>query len=116
MLRRRLAEDFRYGDRSWAQRRLNDLLRLWFQQCRGPDPAAAGADADRVRAALRRLTSGRWATAWRLLSAVAIVAIGLTQIDLAEVGDALSSLSVPLAALSWAMLLAGQVISGVRWE
>ena len=32
MLRRRLAEDFRYGDRSWAQRRLNDLLRLWFQQ------------------------------------------------------------------------------------
>jgi hypothetical protein len=69
-----------------------------------------------VRAALRRLTSGRWATAWRLLSAVAIVAIGLTQIDLADVGDALSSLSVPLAALRWATLLAGQVISGVRWR
>jgi 2-polyprenyl-3-methyl-5-hydroxy-6-metoxy-1,4-benzoquinol methylase len=31
-LHRRLAEDFRYGDRSWAQRRLIDLLRLWFQQ------------------------------------------------------------------------------------
>jgi 2-polyprenyl-3-methyl-5-hydroxy-6-metoxy-1,4-benzoquinol methylase len=31
VLRRRLGEDFRYGDRSWAQRRLNDLLRLWFQ-------------------------------------------------------------------------------------
>ena len=69
-----------------------------------------------MRAALRRLTSGRWATAWWLLSAVAIVAIGLTQIDLADVGDALSSLSVPLAALSWATLLAGQVISGVRWR
>ena len=31
VLRRRLDETFRYGDRSWAQRRLNDLLRLWFQ-------------------------------------------------------------------------------------
>jgi uncharacterized membrane protein YbhN (UPF0104 family) len=68
-----------------------------------------------VRAASRRLTSGRWRTAWRLLSAAAIVAIGLTQVDLAGVGDALSSLSLSLAALSWAMLLTGQVISGVRW-
>ena len=32
VLKRRLAEDFRYGDRSWAQRRLNDALRTWFQQ------------------------------------------------------------------------------------
>lgn len=31
VLRRRLDETFRYGDRSWAQQRLNDLLRLWFQ-------------------------------------------------------------------------------------
>ena len=32
VLKRRLAEDFRYGDRSWAQRRLNDAQRAWFQQ------------------------------------------------------------------------------------
>ena len=32
VLRRRVNESFRYGERSWAQRRLNDLLRLWFQQ------------------------------------------------------------------------------------
>jgi hypothetical protein len=31
VLNRRLGEGFRYGDRSWAQRRLNDALRLWFQ-------------------------------------------------------------------------------------
>ena len=32
VLRRRVDESFRYGERSWAQHRLNDLLRLWFQQ------------------------------------------------------------------------------------
>ena len=68
-----------------------------------------------MRETLQRLTSGRWATAWRLLSAVAIVAFGLTQIDLDEVGDALADLFLPLAALSWAILLAGQAISGLRW-
>jgi 2-polyprenyl-3-methyl-5-hydroxy-6-metoxy-1,4-benzoquinol methylase len=31
VLRRRLDETFRYGDRSWAQERLNDVLRLWFR-------------------------------------------------------------------------------------
>lgn len=45
-----------------------------------------------------------------------IVAVGLTQIDFADVGDALSELSVPLAVLSWALLLTGQVVSGVRWR
>lgn len=69
-----------------------------------------------MRPALKKLTSGRWRTAWRLLSAVLIVAIGLTQVDLAEVGDALADLALPLAALSWAILLTGQVISGLRWR
>ena len=82
---------------------------------RGADAAADRPDAHRVRETLQRLTSGRWATAWRLLSAVAIVAFGLTQIDLDEVGDALADLFLPLAALSWAILLAGQAISGLRW-
>ena len=68
-----------------------------------------------MREALQRLTTGRWRIAWRLLSAVAIVAIGLTQIDLADVGDALADLFIPLAVLSWAILLAGQAISGLRW-
>ena len=45
-----------------------------------------------------------------------IVAVGLTQIDFADVGDALAELSVPLAVLSWALLLTGQVVSGVRWR
>jgi 2-polyprenyl-3-methyl-5-hydroxy-6-metoxy-1,4-benzoquinol methylase len=31
VLRRRLDETFRYGDRSWTQQRLNDVLRLWFR-------------------------------------------------------------------------------------
>lgn len=45
-----------------------------------------------------------------------IVAIGLTQIDFAEVRDALSSLSVPLALLAWGLLLAGQAVSALRWS
>ena len=68
-----------------------------------------------MRPTLRRLTTGRWRTAWRLLTAALIVAVGLTQVDLADVGDALSELFLPLAALSWAILLTGQVLSGVRW-
>jgi len=32
VLRKRLDEGFRYGDRSRAQRLLNDVLRLWFRQ------------------------------------------------------------------------------------
>jgi glycosyltransferase 2 family protein len=68
-----------------------------------------------MRPALRRLTSGRWRTAWRLLSATLIVAIGLTQIDFGAVGDALSRLSPAWVLVAFVLLLAGQVVSGLRW-
>jgi glycosyltransferase 2 family protein len=72
-----------------------------------------------VRPSRDRLTarprSGRLGLAWRLATAAAIVAFGLSQIDLDAVADAVVRLSLPLAALSWALLLAGQVVSGLRW-
>jgi glycosyltransferase 2 family protein len=63
-----------------------------------------------------RYATGRWRVAWRVLSAVTIIAFGVTQIDWNEVGSALTVASVPLIAASWALLLAGQVVSGIRWS
>ena len=68
-----------------------------------------------MRPALRRLTTGRWRTVWRLLSAALIVTIGLTQIDFGDVGRALSRLDPLLVVLAFVLLLAGQVVSGLRW-
>ena len=63
-----------------------------------------------------RALGARYGILWRVITAVVLIGVGLRQLDLAAVADALQNVRPGYAALGTLLLLLGQVVSGLRWH